>query len=114
MMIMESGLRGDHRLVFRPDLDRNAAGVGLWTDQHDAARSALHERLRAAVEEALTDKQRAAVELYFFEGLPQEEVARRLGVSQQVIHRRIYGARRGGAVVGGAIRRLRAALSEAP
>ena len=90
---MESISKGDYRLVFRPDLDRNPASGGLWGDPHDEARSRLHERVREAVSASLTDKQREAVELYFFEGLPQDEVARRLGVSQQVVHRRIYGAR---------------------
>lgn len=84
----------------------------MWSEPHDESRARLHERLRQAISESLTDKQREAVELYFFEGLPQDEIARRLGVSQQVIHRRIYGARRSGRVVGGAIRRLRAVLAE--
>ena len=106
--------RGWHRLVLRPDLDRNTAESGLWSGSlggEDEARLQLRERVREAVAEALTDKQRAAVELYFFEGLPQAEVARRLGVSQQVVQRCLYGARRGGRVVGGAIPRLRAVLS---
>jgi RNA polymerase sigma factor (sigma-70 family) len=67
--------------------------------------------VRHAVATALTDKQRVAVELFFFEGLSQSEIARTLGVSPQVIQKRLYGAPRRGQVVGGAIARLRQALA---
>jgi RNA polymerase sigma factor (sigma-70 family) len=67
--------------------------------------------IRRVVREALTDKQFEAVELFFFEGLSQSEIARRLGVSQQVIQKRLYGAPRRGTVVGGAIPKLRKALA---
>lgn len=66
--------------------------------------------VRRAVASALTAKQREAVELYFFEGLSQSEIARRLGVSQQVIHKRIFGVQRNGTIVGGALTKLRHAL----
>ena len=103
-----------HRMVLRPDLDRNAAMRGMWAaSEADEARLRLREQVRVAVQRSLTDRQREAVELYFFQGLTQAEVAARLGVSQQVIHRRIYGARRNGRLVGGAIQRLRAALAAA-
>ncbi len=67
--------------------------------------------VRRAVATALTDKQRETVELFFFEGLSQSEIARRLGISQQVVQRRIYGVRRAGVVVGGALARLRQVLA---
>ena len=67
--------------------------------------------VRRAVETALTETQREAVELFFFEGLSQSEIARRLGVSQQVIQKRLYGVSRRGVVVGGAIARLREVLT---
>jgi DNA-directed RNA polymerase specialized sigma24 family protein len=67
--------------------------------------------VRRAVERALTGKQREAVELFFFEGLSQSEIARRAGVSQQVIQKRLYGATRGGTRVGGALAKLRVALA---
>jgi RNA polymerase sigma factor (sigma-70 family) len=67
--------------------------------------------VRRAVATALTGKQRDAVELFFFEGLSQSEIARRCGVSQQVIHKRLYGAMRDGVIVGGAIAKLREALA---
>lgn len=71
----------------------------------------IEHAVRHAVSTALTEKQREAVELFFFEGLSQSEIARRLGVSQQVIQKRLFGAPRRGTVVGGAIARLRAALA---
>lgn len=71
----------------------------------------VEQAVRHAVSTALTDKQREAVELFFFEGLSQSEIARRLGVSQQVIQKRLFGAPRRGVVVGGAIARLREVLS---
>lgn len=67
--------------------------------------------LKRALDEHLTPRQREAVELYFFEGLSQSEIARRLGVSQQVIHKRIYGVDRRGKRIGGALAKLRRALS---
>jgi RNA polymerase sigma factor (sigma-70 family) len=76
----------------------------------DEEREAL---VRKAVDTALTEKQKEAVELFFFEGLSQSEIARRLGVSQQVVQKRLYGAPRRGAIVGGAIARLRAVLGPA-
>lgn len=72
---------------------------------------ARNHAVRHAVETALTDKQREAVELFFFQGLSQSEIARELGVAQQVVQKRIFGASRRGAVVGGAIARLRDALA---
>jgi RNA polymerase sigma factor (sigma-70 family) len=70
----------------------------------------VDDAVRRAVETALTDKQREAVELFFFEGLSQSEIARRLGVSQQVIQKRLFGVARRGIVIGGAIARLREVL----
>lgn len=72
--------------------------------------SDLDERVREAVASALTPKQREAIELFFFEGLSQSEIARRLGVSQQVVHKRIHGVVRAGVPVGGALAKLREAL----
>lgn len=71
----------------------------------------LELAVRRAVATALTEKQRQAVELFFFEGLSQSEIARRTGVSQQVIQKRLYGAPRRGVVVGGALSKLREALA---
>lgn len=70
---------------------------------------ALCGAVRAALS-LLTERQRALVELHFFEGLSQGEIARRLGVTQQVVQKQLHGASRGGKVVGGALSRLRRAL----
>ena len=51
------------------------------------------------------------MEGFFSEGLSQQALADRLGVTQQVIHKRIFGTRRNGKLVGGALGRLRKALS---
>lgn len=95
------------------DLDQFDCNRHLY--HYDAAAFETQERLqeavRHAVATALTDKQREAVEAHFFEGLSQGEIARRLGVSQQVVQKRIYGAGRGGKNVGGALRKLRDALA---
>ncbi len=61
----------------------------------------------------LTDKQREVVEAYFFQGESQGEIARRLGITQQVVQKRLFGAPRGEKLVGGAIARLRQALTVA-
>jgi RNA polymerase sigma factor (sigma-70 family) len=95
------------------DLDRVDAKSGLWTadeDQGALGRLDLRDEVRRAVATALTAKQREVVEAHFFEGLSQGDIARRLGISQQVVQKRIYGDERGGRVVGGAIRKLREVL----
>jgi RNA polymerase sigma factor (sigma-70 family) len=71
----------------------------------------LYDAVRDAIATTLTNKQREAIEAHFFEGLSQGEIARRLGVSQQVVQKRIYGAGREGKTVGGALRKLREALA---
>jgi len=93
-------------------------GIHSQTSILDPLEPILHEEndardraIRRAVETVLTEKQREAVELFFFQGLSQSEIARELGVAQQVVQKRIFGASRRGAVVGGAIARLREALA---
>jgi RNA polymerase sigma factor (sigma-70 family) len=95
------------------DLDQFDHGRHLWQNDAETSedRELLHEAVRNAMETALTDKQREAIEAFFFEGLSQGEIARRLGVTQQVVQKRIYGACRGGKTIGGALRKLRDALS---
>lgn len=98
------------------DLDRLDATCALWSagdDEGAGARDALRDAVREAVATALTDKQREVVEACFFEGLSQGEVARKLGVAQQVVQKRLFGALREGRLVGGAMARLREALAPA-
>jgi RNA polymerase sigma factor (sigma-70 family) len=97
--------------VPRDDLDRLDARRGLWSGAEAGGREALRDAVREAVARALTDKQREVVEACFFEGLSQGEIARRLGITQQVVQKRLYGASRDGRVVGGAMQRLHAALA---
>ncbi len=105
------------RTVYWPDMERIPAARALWRPADgDAPGGAAERRARAvrdAIDAVLTARQREAVELYFFEGLSQAQIAARLGVSQQVIHRRIHGATRRGRRVGGALARLRTALAPA-
>ena len=94
------------------DLDRLDGRRRLWADDASSpSRDHLCDAVRSAVATSLTSKQRQVVEAYFFEGLSQCEIARRLGVTQQVVQKRLYGAPRRGRVVGGAIARLREALA---
>jgi DNA-directed RNA polymerase specialized sigma24 family protein len=103
----------ERREVLSADLDRYDATRSLWGSGEEApgGRDDLRDAVRAAVATALTDKQREVVEACFFEGLSQGEIARRLGIAQQVVQKRLFGAPRGGRLVGGAISRLREALA---
>jgi RNA polymerase sigma factor (sigma-70 family) len=70
-------------------------------------RAELVAALRELVSSRLTDRQRRIVELYFYEGKTQEEIAAELRISQQVVSRQLFGVVRNGKKIGGAIKRLR-------
>jgi len=69
-------------------------------------------RLMEIIENELTPRQRQAVVLYFFGQKTQEEVGRIMGVPHQVVSQHIYGIRRNGKKIGGAIARIRKACEK--
>ena len=77
-----------------------------------AARDEVFELLRELVATRLTSRQREIVELTFVEGLSQGEIAARLGISQQVVSKHLFGVVRDGKRIGGALRRLRQLCEE--
>ena len=85
-------------------------------EPEDPRRARLRAELIAALRELvatrLTDRQRRIVELYFYEGKTQQEIAAELGISQQVVSRQLFGVIRDGRRVGGALKRLRDACAE--
>ena len=64
-------------------------------------------RLIEIIENELTPKQRQAIVLYFFEQKTQEEIGRIMGIPHQVVSQHIYGIRRNGKKIGGAIMKIR-------
>ncbi len=82
----------------------------------DEARARLRAELilvlRELISTRLTDRQRRIVELYFYAGRTQAEIAGELGISQQVVSRQLFGVVRNGKKVGGAIKRLRDVCAE--
>ena len=80
--------------------------------QRARLRAELVAALRELVSSRLTDRQRRIVELYFYEGRTQAEIAAELGISQQVVSRQLFGVMRDGRKVGGALKRLRDACAE--
>lgn len=88
-------------------------------DEHrplDPAAAAARREALAGIAElvrsSLTDKQRRIVELYFYEGRTQQEIADDLGISQQVVSRQLFGVIREGKRIGGAVARLRKLCEE--
>ena len=77
--------------------------------EHAGRTEALWPTVRAIMDEVLTLQQREVVRLYFFEGLNQREIAKKLGISQQSVSEHLYGKKRKARAVGGALRKLRKA-----
>ncbi len=104
----------DWRLTFSGELERLDSRRALWADapSPDARTPRREARVRQAVQEELTQRQRLVVEKTFYEGLSQGQIAKELGISQQVVSRTLHGSRRGGRMVGGALPKLRRALAE--
>lgn len=80
--------------------------------ERDARARSMREQLIKVMSAELTRPQRAVVELSFFEGLNQRQIAERLGMSQQTVSQHLHGKSRNGKVVGGALRKLRKACRE--
>ena len=88
-----------------------AADDGLDDDTR-AVRDEMLALLAELVATGLTERQREIVELYFTDGCTQAQIAERLGISQQVVSRQLFGVVRDGKRIGGAIRRLRVLCEE--
>jgi RNA polymerase sigma factor (sigma-70 family) len=115
MTFRRSSTDRPRRELLRPQLDRIADHQALWCDGTESPAEDLDardQRIRRAVAEALTERQREVIELHYFQGLSQGEIAKSLGVSQQVVHKTIHGVQRSGRSIGGALRKLREVLAE--
>lgn len=98
------------RLAFWPDMDLLSSERLLWLVHEDAS-SELFLAVREAVATQLSARQREVVEGHFFEGLSQPELAEKLGIRQQVVHKCLYGTKRNGKMVGGALKKLKVSLA---
>jgi RNA polymerase sigma factor (sigma-70 family) len=97
------------------DLDRFPDASGIWHED-DEDKRLIHrgrertERLFAPVMDmvsaSLTSRQREAVMLYFLHDKTQEEVAEIMGINRRVVSQHLFGIRRNGRQIGGAIPRL--------
>jgi RNA polymerase sigma factor (sigma-70 family) len=108
--------RSWREIPFAPDV-LDTWNVGAEPGEPEDPRRArlrleLVSALRDLVATRLTERQRRIVELYFYEGRSQEEIAAELGVSQQSVSRQLFGVMREGRKVGGALKRLRDACAE--
>lgn len=112
---MLPGMPGyDPRFWELPFDPADLAGIPARLDDDDLASPEGRRRRREVlaalgqvVRTRLTDRQRQIVELYFFDGATQAQIADRLGISQQAVSRQLFGVIRDGRRVGGAIQRLR-------
>ena len=105
-------------LVRGEEFDRRAGSLFEQVDDAtpdspaNAIRDEMLELLRELVATQLTARQREIVELSFIDGLTQAEIAARLGISQQVVSKQLFGVVRDGRRIGGAVRRLRQLCEE--
>lgn len=98
------------------DLDRFPAAAGIWHEDDEDQRlrhrgveraERLFSPVMDLVSDELTNRQREAVLLYFLYDKTQEEVAQIMGINRRVVSQHLFGIRRNGRQVGGAISRLR-------
>jgi DNA-directed RNA polymerase specialized sigma24 family protein len=94
-----------------PEVVLDAPATTLDPEQARARKEAL-EGIAEIVRSGLTGKQRRIVELYFYDGRTQVEIAAALGISQLVVSRQLFGVIRDGRRIGGAIARMRKLCDE--
>ena len=91
---------------------REPPGIMRLEEKLKAARK-LKPTLYRLIDEALSPPQKKVVELYFFAGLNQKQIAERINMSQQSVSECLNGKSRNGKKIGGAIRKLnKACLKE--
>jgi RNA polymerase sigma-70 factor (ECF subfamily) len=77
---------------------RTATGRGLadpqLTPEEVAFQNIVLAKLRGAIDEELTDRQREAVVAVILEGMPISEVARRMGTNQNALYKLLHDARK--------------------
>jgi RNA polymerase sigma-70 factor, ECF subfamily len=77
---------------------RTATGRGLadpqLTPEQVAFQNIVLAKLRGAIDEELTDRQREAVVAVILEGMPISEVARRMGTNQNALYKLLHDARK--------------------
>ena len=64
------------------------------TPEELTMRSTMVATVRRFVDEELTDKQREAIVAVMFEGMPQEEAARRMGTNRGALYKLMHDARK--------------------
>lgn len=95
-----------HSLWYETEAERELRWMREeWQEQ-------IMPRLMEIIDSELTPRQREAVILYFFGQKTQEEIGRIMGVPHQVVSQHIYGIRRNGKKIGGAMAKLRKACEE--
>ncbi len=97
-------------------LDSISKSRSLWheTPEDSEARLATQEFfervlpiVREIMAEKLTPRQYEITILYFFEGLTQEKIADMTNLDQCTVSRHLFGTKRDGKLVGGAVRKLK-------
>lgn len=63
--------------------------------------------VREFIDKKLTRRQKEVVNMYYFRGMSQEDIAAKLALSQSTVSRHLFGTVRNGKKVGGAIHKLK-------
>ncbi len=78
-----------------------------YREKRHAERQVILTAIREIIDSSLTPIQKQCVEQYFFQQRTQEEIAQCLGISRRVVGQHLFGVRRSGKHVGGAINKIR-------
>ncbi|MFC1526784.1 sigma factor-like helix-turn-helix DNA-binding protein [Candidatus Latescibacterota bacterium] len=103
-------------------LDQVSLEDGLYYESPEEAQARTDLRpwaldvmpvIQRLMDEVLTARQREIVELYFLESRTEQEIAQHLGISKATVSQHLFGKRRQGGSVGGAIPKLQKELAAA-
>ena len=102
--------------VEREDLEQFCNEDSLWYESQEEREAryrredrahVLLEKIKRIVEMELTQRQREAIKLYFFQGKTQREIGQIMGISHRVVGQHLFGIHRNGRRIGGAIEKIR-------
>ena len=96
-----------HRFCNEDQLWYDPPGLREKRYEREASKQKALTHVRKIIDEELTAIQRHCVMLYFFDGRTQEQIAVTLGISRRVVSQHLFGVKRKGKRVGGAINKIR-------